>query len=163
MRAPAVCAQVHAYQAIVEVNDGEAGEATITSVRAKVFYLDKEAGWKERGSGMLKINVPEVCVEFDDSGSPIPGSFDASGLELDDVAEGGNAGGPKVARLILRQDQTHRVILNTAILPAMKFQEKASLKSVGILFTAFEGAEAKPVNITVRVRGSAECGQLSRC
>jgi len=134
----------------IEVNDGEAGEATITSVRAKVFYLDKEAGWKERGSGMLKINVPESCVEFDDSGAPIPGSFDASGLELDD-AEGGNAGGPKVVRLILRQDQTHRVILNTAILPAMRFQEKASLKSVGILFTAFEGAEAKPVNITVRM------------
>ncbi|KFH44541.1 Brefeldin A resistance protein-like protein [Hapsidospora chrysogenum ATCC 11550] len=135
----------------IEVNDGEAGEATITSVRAKVFYLDKEAGWKERGSGMLKINVPETCVEFNDSGAPIPGSFDASCLDMDDVAEGGDAGGPKVARLIMRQDQTHRVILNTAILPAMKFQEKASLKSVGILFTAFEGAEAKPVNITVRM------------
>ena len=80
-------------------------------------------------------------------------SFDASGLETDDNS-GANSGltGPKVARLILRQDQTHRVILNTAILPAMEFQEKASLKSVGILFTAFEGAEAKPVSITMRVR-----------
>ena len=117
----------------VEVNDGETGEATILSVRAKVFYLDKETGWKERGSGMLKINVPQSCVEFDDSGAPIPGSFDASGFELDE--EEGDGNGHKVVRLILRQDQTHRVILNTAILPAMKFQEKASLKSVGILFT----------------------------
>ena len=104
---------------------------------------------------MLKINVPQSCVEFDDSGAPIPGSFDASGFDLDE--EEGNGKGHKVARLILRQDQTHRVILNTAILPATKFQEKASLKSVGILFTAFEGEEAKPVNITVRVRSSTHC------
>lgn len=104
---------------------------------------------------MLKINVPQSCVEFDDSGAPIPGSFDASGFDLDE--EEGNGKGHKVARLILRQDQTHRVILNTAIFPATKFQEKASLKSVGILFTAFEGEEAKPVNITVRVRSLTHC------
>lgn len=100
---------------------------------------------------MLKINVPEACVEFDDAGVPVPGSFDASGFELDED-EGDKAGkGHKVARLILRQDQTHRVILNTAILPTMKFQERASLKSVGIIFTAFEGEDAKPVSITVKV------------
>lgn len=113
-----------------------------------MFYHDKEAGWKERGAGMLKINVPQACVDFDETGAVIPGTFDSSGLEID-VEEGTK--GHKVARLILRQDQTHRVILNTAILPAMEFQEKASLKSVGILFTAFEGESAKPVSITMRV------------
>ncbi|KAH6997515.1 hypothetical protein BKA56DRAFT_989 [Ilyonectria sp. MPI-CAGE-AT-0026] len=133
----------------VEVNDGEAGESTIISVRAKMFYHDKEAGWKERGAGMLKINVPQVCVEFDDAGAVVPGSFDASSLETDDSA--GGSKGHRVARLLLRQDQTHRVILNTAILPTMEFQEKASLKSVGILFTAFEGEPAKPVSITMRM------------
>ncbi|KAH7133476.1 hypothetical protein EDB81DRAFT_659170 [Dactylonectria macrodidyma] len=133
----------------VEVNDGEAGETTIVSVRAKMFYHDKEAGWKERGAGMLKINVPQVCVEFDDAGAVIPGSFDASSLDADDST--GDSNGHRVARLLLRQDQTHRVILNTAILPATVFQEKASLKSVGILFTAFEGEPAKPVSITMRV------------
>ena len=133
------------------MNDGEAGEATVISVRAKMFYHDKEAGWKERGAGMLKINVPQVCVDFDESGVVISGSFDASGLELDDAEGSGSSKGHNVARLIMRQDQTHRVILNTAILPAMKFQEKASLKSVGILFTVFEGEPAKPVSITMRV------------
>ncbi|KAK7415622.1 hypothetical protein QQX98_005766 [Neonectria punicea] len=133
----------------VEVNDGETGEITIVSVRAKMFYHDKEAGWKERGAGMLKINVPQACVEFDDAGAVIPGSFDASSLETDENADGSQ--GHRVARLLLRQDQTHRVILNTAILPAMKFQEKASLKSVGILFTAFEGQPAMPVSITMRM------------
>ncbi|KAM5348486.1 hypothetical protein ACJ41O_008310 [Fusarium nematophilum] len=134
----------------VEVNDGEAGEATVVSVRAKMFYHDKEAGWKERGAGMLKINVPQACVEYDENGAVVPGSFDASALEVDDE-EAGGAQGHKVARLIMRQDQTHRVILNTALVAAMKFQEKASLKSVGILFTAFEGEQAKPVSITMRM------------
>ena len=135
----------------MQVNDGESGEATIVSVRAKVFHHDKEAGWKERGAGMLKINVPRASLDFDDiTGLPIPGSFDASALDLD--AEDVDA--PKIARLILRQDQTHRVILNTAILPAMKFQQKASLKAVNILFTAFEGEDAKPTNITVKVSPS---------
>ncbi|UNI22073.1 hypothetical protein JDV02_007996 [Purpureocillium takamizusanense] len=134
----------------VEVDDGEAGEATVASVRAKMFSLDKETGWKERGAGMLKINVPRSCVDFDDNGTPVPGSFDASGLEADEEA-GEDAGAHKVVRLLMRQDQTHRVILNTAIVPAMQFQEKASLKSVGILFTAFEGPEAKPVSVTMKM------------
>lgn len=147
---------------LVEVDDGEAGEITVVSVRAKMFSLDKQTGWKERGAGMLKINVPHACVEFDDSGAVVPGSFDASGLEAVEKFADDNDKGPKVARLILRQDQTHRVILNTAILPAMEFQEKASLKSVGILFTALEGTEAKPVSITMRVRcpGCAQCAIL---
>ncbi|KNB00718.1 DEAD/DEAH box helicase [Fusarium oxysporum f. sp. lycopersici 4287] len=134
----------------IEVNDGEAGEATVVSVRAKMFYHDKEAGWKERGAGMLKINVPQACVEYDENGAVIPGSFDASALEMDEEAAG-ESQGHKVARLIMRQDQTHRVILNTALVAAMKFQEKASLKSVGILFTAFEGEQSKPVSITMRM------------
>ena len=100
---------------------------------------------------MLKINVPQSCVEFDDSGVPIPGTFDASGLEDGENDCEAGSEGPKICRLIMRQDQTHRIILNTAIVPAMEFQEKASLKSVGILFTAFEGEDAKPVSITMRV------------
>ncbi|KEY70865.1 hypothetical protein S7711_00711 [Stachybotrys chartarum IBT 7711] len=135
----------------IEVNDGEAGESTILSVRAKMFHLDKEAGWKERGAGMLKINVPSACVEFDSSDTPVPGSFDASGLSAETEDEDNKTAHAKVVRLLMRQDQTHRVILNTAILPAMKFTEKASLKSVGILFTAFEGSDAKPVSITMRM------------
>ncbi|KAG5999908.1 hypothetical protein E4U21_006152 [Claviceps maximensis] len=134
----------------IEVDDGEAGEITVISVRAKMFCHDKQSGWKERGAGMLKINVPHACVEFDDSGAVVPGSFDASGLDLKEKPVDG-VQTPKVARLILRQDQTHRVILNTAILPAMEFQEKSSLKSVGILFTAWEGTGAKPVSITIRM------------
>lgn len=121
---------------------------TLISVRSKMFVHEADAGWKERGAGMVKINVPHSCVEFDDNGNVQPGSFDASGLEDDSDEQ------TKVARLIMRQDQTHRVILNTPILPVMKFQEKSTLKSASatsILFTAFDGPEAKPISVTIRV------------
>lgn len=100
---------------------------------------------------MLKINVPESCVSFDDDGVPIPGSFDASGLEDDEEA----AGGSKTVRLVMRQDSTHRILLNTIVFPALDFQEKASLKAVGVCFTAFEGEDAKPVTVQAKV-GAAE-------
>ncbi|KAF4587557.1 DEAD/DEAH box helicase [Ophiocordyceps camponoti-floridani] len=134
----------------VEIDDGEAEEVSIVSVRAKMFSLDKDVGWKERGAGMLKINVPRVCVEMDEAGVAIPGSFDASALEAHDkTAIDGK--GQQMVRLIMRQDQTHRVILNTVVVPAMQFQQKATLKSVGVLFTAFEGEDMKPVSITMRM------------
>ncbi|KAL2754569.1 hypothetical protein ACRALDRAFT_1042209 [Sodiomyces alcalophilus JCM 7366] len=142
----------------VTVDDGEAGEVAILAVRSKIYYLDKDAGWKERGSGMLKINVPESCVSFED-GNPVPGSFDASSMEDDEEDQGKEAGGEtkrrKVVRLIMRQDNTHRVLLNTVIFPAMEFKEKAGLKAVGIIFTAFEGEEAKPTNIQARMSAAS--------
>ncbi|TQV96646.1 nuclear protein export protein Yrb2 [Cordyceps javanica] len=130
----------------VDVDDGEAGEATILSVRAKMFVHENDA-WKERGAGMLKINAPKSCVEFDDNNVVVPGSFDASGLD----EEEGDEATAKVVRLLMRQDQTHRIILNTAIISAMKFQEKTSLKSTSVLFTAFVGDSATPLLVTMRM------------
>lgn len=136
----------------VVVNTGEDGEATIVQVRSKMYVIDndnKEAGWKERGAGALKINVPAHCVDFDDNGNPISGSFDASRLDEDDSSPAF-----KGARLILRQDQTHRLLLNTVLLPAMTFQEKASLKAVNVLFTAFDAGEEgtpRPFSVNMRV------------
>ncbi|KAI0135977.1 hypothetical protein F4776DRAFT_113577 [Hypoxylon sp. NC0597] len=126
----------------VAVDDGEAGETTILQVRAKIYHLDKaNSVWKERGAGNLKINVPISCVDFDETtGIPIPGSFDASGLE---DAES------KVVRLIMRQDSTHRVILNTAIIPAMEFKEKSTIKATCVLFTAIEDGGAVSIQLKV--------------
>ncbi|KAI0147623.1 hypothetical protein GGR57DRAFT_248300 [Xylariaceae sp. FL1272] len=126
----------------VAVDDGEAGEATLLQVRAKIFHLDKATNsWKERGAGNLKLNVPIPCVDIDeDTGGAIPGSFDASMLESSDG---------KVVRLIMRQDSTHRILLNTAIIPAMDFQEKSSLKATFVLFTALE--DGGPINIHLKM------------
>ncbi|CAK7202405.1 hypothetical protein SEUCBS139899_005128 [Sporothrix eucalyptigena] len=165
----------------VAIDDGEAGEATLLQVRARLYYLDKDlGGWKERGAGMLKINVPEQCVEFDREGTVIPASFDASTLgedgdddadddkdeeaasqdDADGTSENGvkmnkpkSSGRPKrsVVRLIMRQDSTHRVILNTAVLISTEFKERQTLKATTVLFTAFEGSDARPVSMQAKM------------
>ena len=127
------------------VDDGESGEITLLAVRAKMFQMEKGTGWKERGAGMLKVNVPKSTIEISDHGYPDMSSFDASVLD-DDDENGGRSG----VRLILRQDHTLRVILNTAIVPAMKFQLNQKLKAAYVIFTAFEGDEAKQVQMKVR-------------
>src|SRR6266699_508664 len=117
-----------------------------------MYYLEeKNTGWKERGAGMLKVNVPERCVDFDDDGNAIAASFDASTLEREDDEEAGDTPRSKVVRLIMRQDSTHRVILNTVLLPATEFQHLQTIKSNSVVFTAFEGPDAKPVSVQMKV------------
>ncbi|KAF7875313.1 hypothetical protein EAF04_002485 [Stromatinia cepivora] len=125
----------------VHIDDGEAEEATILQIRSKLFAMgSKEAGWKERGVGTLKINAPKSCVDLDENGHVIPGSFDSSMLEGHSV------------RLVMRQENTHRVILNTVVLKAMEFKPKPSTTSAQVLFTAFEGeTEAKPINMILKM------------
>lgn len=134
---------------LVPVEDGEAGEATLLHVRAKLFALTStEAGWKERGVGMLKINVPEANVAYDDDGHPIPGTF--SKTPSDDVESASAA--PSIPRLILRQENTHRVILNTALTKQMIFKDKPAASSAQIYFTAIEGdQDPKPVSMLLKV------------
>jgi hypothetical protein len=134
----------------VPIEDGESGEVTILQLRAKLFALEsKEAGWKERGVGTLKINVPKECVEVDDNGTAVPGSFDSSSLTQDDDEE---SAVHRVPRLIMRQENTHRVVLNTIIVRAMKFEDKPSNSAAQIIFTAFEGENgSKPVNMLFKV------------
>lgn len=130
------------------IDDGEAGEATLFSFRAKIFAIEsKEKGWKERGFGTIKLNVPNSYVEYDENDVPILGSYDPSGREED---QDENSPEPVAARLIMRQENTHRVILNTPIVKALNFEEKhGSGGGMQILFTAFEGE--KPINMLLRV------------
>ena len=136
------------------VDDGEAGEAVVLQVRTRLYYMDKERQWKERGAGILKVNVPDRCVEFDEDGTAIAASFDASALNGDDDEEAAGVPRSKVVRLIMRQDSTHRVILNTAITMNTKFQERQTLKTNSILFQAFEGTPPESVMIQMKVRCS---------
>jgi hypothetical protein len=79
----------------------------------------------------------------------VAGSFDPSGLEDEDA----DPNAPQVARLIMRQENTHRVVLNTVIVRAMEFKPKPSASTAQILFTAFEGdKEPKPINMLLKVR-----------
>lgn len=137
------------------VDDGEAGEATIVQVRARMYYLNKtvnadgkaEAAWKERGVGNLKINVPEESVGFEsETGAVNPRSFNPAKLK-ESTPEN-----PRLVRLVMRQDSTGRVILNTVMLAAMDFQIKEGFKTTSILFTAIEGEDSKTVPVTMKVR-----------
>ena len=143
-------AEININKTTAQIEDGESGEATLLQIRAKLFALDsKEKGWKERGVGTLKINVPETCASFEENGAPIPGSFDISGVEDEDE---GDVTASKVPRLIMRQENTHRVILNTILVRAMEFKDKPSTSGAQILFTAFEGdREPKPINMLLKV------------
>ncbi|KAK3292270.1 uncharacterized protein B0H64DRAFT_406128 [Chaetomium fimeti] len=125
----------------IVVDDGESQEVTLFSVRAKMYLMEKDVGWKERGGGMLKINVPKSTVDLDDNGVPDPTSFDASVLADEDDDQ------LKHVRLLMRQDHTLRVILNTVLLPAMKFQVTNRLKTSTVGFTAFEGGVARQVQM----------------
>ncbi|KAK5653871.1 hypothetical protein OQA88_7795 [Cercophora sp. LCS_1] len=126
----------------IVVDDGEGDEVTLLAVRTKMFMMEKGVGWKERGGGMLKVNVPKSTIELDDFGNVDPHSFDASVLE-DEVDENGHR---KCVRLIMRQDHTLRVILNTVVVPAMTFRLDQKLKAAFVLFTAFDEGEAKQMS-----------------
>lgn len=133
----------------VAVDDGEAEEATIFMARAKVYHLDKESGaWKERGAGILKLNVPEATIDFDQqSGAPLTASFDASMLDAGDS----ESKTPKVVRLIMRQDHTLRIVINTAVVAGTDFVRREMMKAVGFLFTALEGPDAHPVTLQIKM------------
>ncbi|KFY37663.1 hypothetical protein V494_04675 [Pseudogymnoascus sp. VKM F-4513 (FW-928)] len=136
----------------VPINDGEEDEVTLCQFRAKLYAIEpkvkgsKEKIWKERGTGTLKVNAHKTCVEFDEyTGAVVPGSFDVS-LRDD------NEDSPPVtaARLIMRQENTHRVILNTIINRALKLEEKpSSTSSKDYMFTAFD--ESGPVNMSLKM------------
>ncbi|KAI0486293.1 hypothetical protein F4859DRAFT_364021 [Xylaria cf. heliscus] len=123
----------------VAANDDE---ASIIQARGKLYHLDKTANvWKERGAGILKLMVPKECaVSGDNPNTGLPGSFDPTALKDSES---------KIIRLVMRQDATHRVILNTTLLPNMEFREKSGLKATSVLFTAIE--DDGPVSITLRV------------
>ncbi|AEO67032.1 uncharacterized protein THITE_2115759 [Thermothielavioides terrestris NRRL 8126] len=151
----------------IVVDDGEGQESTLFSVRAKMYVMEKGVGWKERGSGMLKVNVPKATVELDEQGAADPASFDPSVLRQDDDDDNNNNGGNgnkdalrKHVRLIMRQDHTLRVILNTVILPAMKFQVTNRLKTSTVLFTAFEGGEVRQVQMKMSEANATAFSQL---
>lgn len=139
----------------VAVDDGEAGETTIVQVRARMYYLDKtpnadntgQVGWRERGVGNLRINVPEDSVTTD----PETGAVDAKSFDPS-VLKKSTAENPKLVRLVMRQDSTLRVILNTVMVAGMDFQLKEGFKMWSVLFTAIEGDDGQYVPVTMKVR-----------
>ncbi|KAM3420046.1 hypothetical protein BST61_g3356 [Cercospora zeina] len=82
-----------------DIETGEEGESTEMNCRAKLYNFatgeDGNKEWRERGVGVLRLNVQRPL--HDDSGTKT------------------------TARLLMRADGSHRVLLNTTILPEIKF------------------------------------------
>ena len=84
---------------VQDLETGEEGEATEYSCRAKLYNFVANAEgkkeWKERGLGVIRLNV-QNATQGDDASSPR-------------------------ARLLMRADGSHRVILNTPVTKEIKF------------------------------------------
>lgn len=129
--------------------DGEEDEMTLCQVRAKLFVLDER--WKERGVGNLKINIPRSSDDAEGGLLSFPkGKKHQSDKKSGDVKEPGN--NSFLARLVMRQEHTHRVILNSVILKDQHFQEKPTNNAIGITFMAFENG--KPVNMQFKMNAT---------
>ncbi|EME79512.1 uncharacterized protein MYCFIDRAFT_79429 [Pseudocercospora fijiensis CIRAD86] len=94
---------------------GEEGEVTEFSCRSKLYnYAAVESGkkeWRERGIGVLKLNVKK----------PAPDDEDAK----------------LTARLLIRADGSHRIMLNTPIKKELQFGDRCGEKPQGgnVLFS----------------------------
>ena len=62
------------------VHTGEEGEETVYQCRAKLYVMQSDGGWKERGVGALKLNVRES-----DGKSPRLGMSSINSLSLLDL------------------------------------------------------------------------------
>ncbi|GAA5826915.1 hypothetical protein JCM11251_002159 [Rhodosporidiobolus azoricus] len=105
---------------------GEEEEEVVHQVRCKVFVME-EGQWKERGTGPLRMNQSRKAAE---------------GEKLS-------------ARLVMRADATHRLLLNAPLFPEF-FIEVSNEKYVR--FTVIEGAE--PVSYMLRTGNAAAAETL---
>lgn len=105
------------------VETGEEDEQTIFQCRAKLYHFDKE--WKERGAGVFKINIryESKTIGEDAEGEAEKTAGEEEEEEEDDVEAGGQPEFSTVerkARLIMRTDGVHKVVLNTPVFKNMK-------------------------------------------
>ena len=94
------------------VETGEEDEETIFSARAKLYHFEKE--WKERGTGVIKVNVRQ------EKASKPPTQDDEEQPEKDlEAGDEEDEAGELKARVIMRSDGVHRVILNSPVFKDM--------------------------------------------
>jgi Ran-binding protein 3 len=153
------------------VETGEENERTVFSARAKLFSYDKKE-WRERGVGMLKLNVTrdgyddddeeeeegeeeEGEEEDDDDSRSSASSADIHNPGTKASAETATPVRQRKARFILRAEGSHRVVLNTPLSKQTRFGgDSAGARPTGsaLLFHGLlEGSDA-PVMLQLKVR-----------
>ena len=117
-----------------DIETGEEGEMIEMTCRAKLYNFAPaaEAGkkeWRERGVGILRLNVQRPLHDDDDTKT--------------------------TARLLMRADGSHRVLLNTPILPQIKFGQPDGSRPTGsylyFMGTIDDKAELQLLQLKVRV------------
>lgn len=144
------------------VETGEEGEQTVVQCRAKLYHFDKE--WKERGAGVFKINVryeSKAIGNKDNKTNADTREDDDDDEDKDDDVEAG--GQPRFssverkARLIMRTDGVHRVVLNTPVFKDMKVGTQDGQEPSGktMLITGLEEGKPSLFQIKVSLQSSA--------
>jgi Ran-binding protein 3 len=109
-----------------EVETGEEGEKTLFSSRAKLYnYVKNEFGgqWKERGSGILKLNVPDVEIpENEDEKKEAAKADMGNGKSKAKSPQPSKAGVP---RFIMRANGTNSLVLNSPLVKGTTFGQGA--------------------------------------
>lgn len=132
----------HALTEVV-VDTGEENETTDFSCRAKLYYFaGAGVGWKERGVGTFKINTSEVSESLSTAAEQNASTTDP---------EAGFRTVKRKARLIMRADGVHRVVLNSPMFKGMKFGDAEGNEPFGKLMHLQSLESGKPVPLQIRV------------
>lgn len=121
------------------VDTGEEGEEVHFSSRARLYFFD--GSWKERGTGVIKVNIRT------------PGDEDTESREPDPEAQA--MGGRRKARLLMRADATHKVLLNSPVFKGMKFGAPDGSEPTGKLMHVQSLENGKPLLLQIKVSASA--------
>jgi len=121
------------------VKTGEEEEETVFACRAKLYHFEKE--WKERGVGTLKINVrhENKALADEDEEQDIEAGESFSTTE-------------QKARLVMRTDGVHKVILNTPVFKSMHIGDQDGEEPVGKTMHLTGLEDGKPRNFQIKVR-----------
>lgn len=117
------------------VDTGEEGEEVHFSARARLYFFDQS--WKERGTGVIKVNIRASDDEDTESREPDP--------------EAQAPGGRRKARLLMRADATHKVLLNTPVFKGMKFGASDGSEPTGKLMHLQSLENGKPLLLQIKV------------
>ncbi|KAI9830673.1 MAG: hypothetical protein M1826_004502 [Phylliscum demangeonii] len=127
-----------------DVETGEEGEENLFQARAKLYFFQTNGtvkAWKERGFGILKLNVtapPPEKRKFDDLDDYEDlDDEDPSAIERASASKSDGEPATKRARLLMRSEAVHKVILNTQVYKGMMFGKEAPTDRV-VRFTAIE-------------------------
>lgn len=119
------------------VQTGEEEEDTVFQVRCKLYHLSEENLWKERGTGLLKINVRKK----DGRGARIGKDFNdrSASTSTDDINPA-----------VMRKEAVYTLLLNVPLFKGMRVtlaQDPRYLR-----FSCIESGATSHYNLRVRMK-----------